>query len=155
MLIASFSKLGVLSYRYVQFSAYAISFVQTTIRVKPLEVVVAKVSKGKYHVVWDVIGIQQKDQMGNKPLKRDGHYRTLQGEFASVIVRYDSVVGLSIITAMWMKKKMKYSSSNVVANCHDICSYKVGSCEKKIVLVGSLELRSKAQKISQFPFSYF
>ncbi|MFS8023110.1 hypothetical protein Hanom_Chr16g01447631 [Helianthus anomalus] len=130
-------EIRVLSYRYVQFSAHVISFVQTTIRVRPLEVVVAKVLKGKYHVVWDMIGIQ------------------LQGEFASVFVRYDLVVGLSIITATWTKKKLKYSSSNGVANCHDICSYEVGSCEKKIVLVGSLELQSKAQKFSQFPFDTF
>ncbi|KAF5799135.1 putative armadillo-like helical protein [Helianthus annuus] len=94
-------------------------------------------------------------KFGKKSLKRDVHYRTLQGEFASVIVRYDSVVGLSIITAMWTKKRMKYSSSNGAANCHDICSYEVGFCEKKIILVGSLELQSKAQKFSQFPFDTF
>ncbi|KAH7544079.1 hypothetical protein JRO89_XS15G0101600 [Xanthoceras sorbifolium] len=64
--------------------------------------------RGKFDAVLDTIGGPETERLGINFLKRGGHYMTLHGEAASLADQYGLAVGLPIVTAVLMKKRIQY-----------------------------------------------
>ncbi|KAL7189966.1 hypothetical protein ACSBR1_039578 [Camellia fascicularis] len=79
--------------------------------------------KGQFDVALDTIGVLETEMTCINLLRKGGHPMTLQGEAASLTDRYGLAIGLSIASAILLKKQIQYRYSHGIG-CDPKIHYK-------------------------------